>query len=120
MNNDFDSDIRILLENEPRYTKEAYRFTADAVNYTVSKLDAHRHVTALELLKGARAFARSQYGAVSDLVLDSWGIKTASDMGKVVYLLISIGLLSASDDDNIEDFDIEFSFAAVPKEDAGI
>ena len=112
MNNDFNTSIQSLLKQDFRYTAEAYRFVADAVDYTVSKLNTHRHVTARELLEGAKALARSQYGAVSDLVLHSWGLKNASDMGNIVYLLISVDLLSASKDDSIEDFNIDFSFAS--------
>lgn len=108
--NDLDQSIGRLLMKDARYTPEAYCFVSEAVNYTVSKLDAHRHVSALELLEGAKTFAASKYGVVSALVLDSWGLKTAKDLGNVVYLLISEGILSASDDDDIEDFNIEFSF----------
>ena len=95
-----------LLVKDPRYTPEAYCFVSEAVNYTVAKLD----VSARELLEGAKSFAAGKYGVVSGLVLESWGLKTACDLGQVVYLLISEGVLSASDDDDIEDFNIEFSF----------
>ena len=108
--NDLDQCIGRLLSKDARYTPEAYCFVSEAVNYTVAKLDAHRHVSALELLEGAKAFAAGKYGVVSDLVLESWGLKTAKDLGQVVYLLIGEGILSASPDDDIEDFNVEFSF----------
>ena len=109
-NNDFDKAISRLLRKDVRYQPEAYQFVSEAVNYTVAKLDAHRHVSALELLKGAKEFAHSQYGAVSGLVLKKWGLHTAKDLGNVVYLLIGENILSASDDDDPNDFDIAFSF----------
>ena len=107
---DYKEPIKDLVKRDKRYTEEAYNFVSEAVNYTVAKLDAHRHVSALELLKGARELAYSQYGVVSGLVLNKWGLRRANDLGNVVYLLIGENILSASDDDRPEDFDIEFSF----------
>ena len=108
MDMEFENKIALLTERETAYTAEAYHFVAEAVNYTVGKLPAHRHVTALELLKGAREMAMNLYGAVAREVLRSCGIKTASDVGKIVYLLISVNLLSSSEDDSPEDFEIDF------------
>lgn len=108
MDREFENKIALLTERETAYTADAYRFVAEAVNFTVGRLPAHRHVTALELLKGARALAIKEYGAVAHLVLQEFGLRRASDVGKVVYLLISVNLLSASEDDSPEDFNIDF------------
>lgn len=108
MDYEFENKIALLTERETAYSADAYCFVAEAVNYTVGKLPAHRHVTALELLKGARELAIRKYGAVAHAVLQEFGLKTASDVGKVVYLLISVNLLSSSEDDSPEDFDIDF------------
>ena len=108
MDMEFENKIALLTERETAYTADAYHFVAEAVNYTVGKLPEHRHVSALELLKGARKMAMEQYGAVAREVLRSFGIKTASDVGKIVYLLISVNLLSSSEDDSPEDFNIDF------------
>lgn len=101
-----DAKIAQLLARDPRYREEAYLFVSQAVNYTVKKLRHHRHVSAEELLYGAKEFSREQFGAVADNVLHSWGLKTCSDFGNVVYLMISVELLSASPGDRREDFDI--------------
>ena len=108
MDMEFENKIALLTERETAYTADAYHFVAEAVNYTVGKLPEHRHVSAFELLKGARKMAMEQYGAVAREVLRSFGIKTASDVGKIVYLLISVNLLSSSEDDSPEDFNIDF------------
>lgn len=108
MDMDFENKIALLTERETAYSPDAYRFVAEAVNFTVGKLPAHRHVTALELLKGAREMAINEYGAVAREVLREFGIKSASDVGKIVYLLISVNLLSSSEDDSPEDFEIDF------------
>ena len=108
MDMEFENKVALLTERETAYTADAYRFVAEAVNYTVGKLPSHRHVTALELLNGARELAIKEYGAVARAVLQEFGLKSASDVGKVVYLLISVNLLSSSEDDSPEDFDIDF------------
>ena len=105
---EFETKIALLMEKETAYSADAYRFVAEAVDYTINKLAEHRHVSALELLKGAREFAEKEYGAVASAVLREFGLNHASDVGKVVYLLISAGLLSSSEDDSPEDFDIDF------------
>ena len=92
----------------PNYTAESYQFVSDAVAYTTGKLSAHRHVSAVELLEGIREYAFSQYGAVTPQVLSQMGLHTARHVGEVVYLLISVHLLSASEDDSPEDFNIDF------------
>ena len=108
MDLEFDVKIASLLEHETAYTADAYRFVAEAVNYTVGKLPAHRHVSALELLKGARELAVEKYGAVACEVMRDFGLNRATDVGKVVYLLISVGLLSASEEDDQSDFEVDF------------
>ena len=108
---DFDAGVAAILEDVSVYAPEAYRFVADSVTYTVSKLPAHRHVSAEELLIGARDYAADEFGAVSGAVLENWGIKEAADVGRIVYLLIGVGLLSASEDDSPEDFNIPFAFS---------
>ena len=102
------------MREECRYTREAYLFVADAVTYTASNLEVHRHLSALELLEGAKRFGKSKFGCLSDMVLCSWGLVSGKDVGNVVYLLIGEGILSASDDDDIEDFNVNFSFAETP------
>lgn len=97
-----------LIDEEPRYEAAAYRFVADAVTFTVDRLGSHRHVSARELLAGVREYAKQQYGVLAEEVLGSWGLRSANDVGTVVYLLIGVGLLAASPDDHPEDFNCDF------------
>ena len=108
MDNELNTKIAALMEQETAYTADAYHFVAQAVNYTVDKLPSHRHVTALELLKGTRELAIKEFGAVAHEVLHEFGLRTAMDVGKVVYLLISVNVLSSAEDDSPEDFNIDF------------
>lgn len=116
---EFDAGVARILEEVSIYAPDAYRFVAEAVTYTVSKLPSHRHVSAEELLAGAKEFAISEFGAVAGSVLTEWGIAEASDVGKIVYLLIGVGLLSASPEDSPEDFNIAFGLADDPSSGGG-
>lgn len=68
-----DQKIDEILGREDRYDRAAYKFVAQAVTFTVGRLPAHRHVSALELLYGLRDFARQEYGPMAALVLNAWG-----------------------------------------------
>lgn len=105
METEFDRKVSVLLERDPRYASEAYYFVAEAVNFTVRRKKGQGHVSAVQLLDGIRDFSREKFGAAGEAVLDSWGLKKCSDAGEVVYLLIGVGLLKASEDDRREDFD---------------
>ena len=99
---------RELRLSYPNYSSESYQFVSDAVAYTIGKLSAHRHISALELLEGIREFAFLEYGAVAPQVLASFGLRAARNVGEVVYLLISVKLLSDSPEDSPEDFNVNF------------
>ena len=107
MNTDFSTKIRELQKRDPRYAEDAYVFVSDAVTFTVNRLSEHRHVTARELLMGIRDYAEKEFGVLAREVLENWGIFTASDIGELVYLLISVNILSASPGDRRSDFDID-------------
>jgi uncharacterized repeat protein (TIGR04138 family) len=101
---------RELSLSYPQYTPESYQFVADSVTYTIGKLHSHRHISALELLEGIREFAFTEFGVVAPQVLDSLGLRCARNVGEVVYLLISVKLLSDSPEDSPEDFNLDFSW----------
>lgn len=115
MESDFDRKVSLLLAREPRFPADAYYFISEAVAFTVARLEKHRHVSAAELLDGIRLFAEEKFGAVARSVLSNWGMHKEDDAGKVVYLLISVGLLRASEDDSPEEFQTGKNlFQAVP------
>ena len=55
-----------------------------------------------------RDFAAQEYGVIAPEVLHSWGIRSASDIGDLVYALIGVELLAASPGDKRSDFDIDY------------
>lgn len=91
-----------------QYAPEAYSFVDNAIKNAVKKLDNKRHLTAYEVLLSCRETALKEYGFLSEEVLRSWGIKSASDIGEIVYQMIKSNVLSASKDDKQSDFEIQF------------
>lgn len=119
-----------LLRDDPRYKIEAYQFVREGLDYAQEimgfgaddetegdrevsedeKRRPARHVTGGQLSHALRKFAIDQYGLMAKLVLNSWGLRSTSDFGSIVYNLIEIGLMSKSKSDRREDFDNVFDF----------
>lgn len=90
------------------YPEDAYTFVREAVNFAVRRLSEPRHVSAFELLENCKLYAQEQYGLLAQTVLESWRIKSADDIGNIVFELIEAGVLSADPKDSREDFSIKF------------
>jgi uncharacterized repeat protein (TIGR04138 family) len=116
--------LRLLAEDR-RYKLEAYQFVAAGLEYAQEVLglgtvepaarpgrkgEPTRHVTGQELCWALRQLAHEQFGLLAKLVLASWGIRSTSDFGEIVYNLIRIGRLSKSPRDRREDFDNVYDF----------
>lgn len=100
---------KVVEENKP-YTLEAFKFVLDALHETVTVLDKPRHVSGQELLEGIRLYAVKEYGPLAKTVLNYWGIFETEDFGKIVFLLVEIGLLRKQPEDKIEDFRNVYNF----------
>ena len=104
---------RQLLEEDRRYTFDAYVFVFEALQLCAEraghgqgkrqraaapdrtrpkrKRRPQRHVTGQELCEAIRRFALEQYGYMAKTVLNSWGIHGTGDFGEIVFNLIRIG-----------------------------
>ena len=114
------SEFWLLVERiraaDGRYRPEAYAFVMEALDATVRSAGERRHVSAAELLAGACEHARRVYGLMALTVLRSWGIRTGSDVGEIVFQLIDAGVLSRRDEDTRADFDQEIDFQTILEE----
>ena len=115
-----------LLQDDQRYKLEAYQFVRDGLQYAQEELKlgekkptshqrgegpkVEQHLTGQQLCEAIRQYAVSQYGLMAKTVLNSWGLRTTSDFGEVVYNLIRVGLMKKSKTDRREDFDNCFEF----------
>jgi uncharacterized repeat protein (TIGR04138 family) len=118
--------VRRIVEEDSRYAPEAYFFVQEGVTYTAEKLkrrgnEDNQHITGPELLDGIRRYALDEFGQMSKLVFEEWGITCTEDFGNIVFSMVSHNLLGASEEDNIVDFrdiyDFEDAFVKkfVPK-----
>lgn len=112
-----------LLQDDPRYTLEAYQFVREALGYAQDVLKmgvgeegwdeesgSERHLSGQQLCEAIRRYALDQYGYMAKVVLNSWGLKSTGDFGDIVYNLIGIGWMKKSDEDRRDHFDDVFDF----------
>lgn len=108
------SDTRRRIEDfcqqRNKYKPDAYEFVTQSVTGQVNRLQKPRHLSALEVLQGMQSDLKEQFGPLAPVVIDEWQIKTASDIGEIVFDLITMNILSASPEDKRSDFDIDFTF----------
>lgn len=107
---DFLGALKKILGKDSRYKLEAYTFLMAALDYTVSKLPEHRHVTGQELLEGVKEYGLEQFGPMTRTVFEHWGVTSTEDFGNIVFNLIDVGLLGKTEEDSIDDFKGVYDF----------
>lgn len=105
----FDEAVKSITSQDRSFEIDAYHFLREALDHTVSKLredelEEHRHVSGPELLQGVVEHALREFGSMAVTVLDSWGIRTGEDIGKMVFQLIEAGAFGRSEEDSPADF----------------
>ena len=110
----FHETLDQLVANDPRYTREAYGFLREALEFTQKRRRKSRaestNVSANELLEGFREYSLQQFGPMGLTVLEYWGVRSTGDVGRMVFNLIEAGVFGRAEDDRIEDFENGFSF----------
>jgi uncharacterized repeat protein (TIGR04138 family) len=96
---------------DPRYRREAYAFVLLALGVAAEELPqsrrsdpVRRHLTGAELLHSVVRIARQEFGPMAPTVFHEWGVRTAADVGDLVFQLVERGQLSARPEDRREDF----------------
>ncbi len=107
---DFDASVEKLVARDPRYPREAYVYLRAALDFTQLLHNRPGHVSVTELLEGIRQYTLKEYGPMSLLVLDEWGIRSCADIGELVFNLIEEGELRKTEQDRREDFAAGFDF----------
>jgi len=112
----FNEKLARVVEENGKYSYEAYEFVFQALNYTQKLLEreppdnpeaagsAHHHVSGGELLQGIRSLALREFGLMSTTVFHMWGIRRTDDFGAIVFNLVQAGLMSKTDEDSHADF----------------
>lgn len=105
-----------LVKTENRYPLPAYDMILEVVRLLIRHLaESGRQGQQLSLkgdfiAQGVRQLMLSRYGCMTMDVFNHWNIHSTSDFGRIVYNLISVGLLGADENDNISDFDDIYDF----------
>ncbi len=119
-----------LLQRDRRYKRDAYVFVFESLDFAQRVLEMgserpsephpagpqeeergpQRHVTGQELCEAVRRYALEQYGYMAKTVLNSWGVRSTSDFGEIVFNLIRIGHMRKTPQDRREDFDNVYDF----------
>ena len=94
-----------------RYHERAYLFVLAALEYGQRRRPARGHMSGQELAWACRNFALGQFGLTARTVLRHWGLEETQDIGRIVFILIEIGLFMKDDSDRIEDFESVYDFA---------
>ena len=113
------ADWRRLLRSAGPYPPEAFSFVQEGLTYTAEKVhgeieeqpEIDRHVSGQQLCLGLRDFAITQYGLMAPAVLEHWNIRRTEDFGRIVFSMVSAGLMSSTDEDTMESFRGVFDFA---------
>src|SRR5437773_1433856 len=105
----FEETVEKIMKKDPRYARGAYFFVRESLDHTQKLLGrgAHekvRHVSGQELLEGIRAYALEQYGPMSFVVLQEWGVRHCEDFGELVFNMIEASILARTDKDSRDDF----------------
>lgn len=114
--NNLIESLNKILNEDPRYTLDAYHFLRESLDFTSKMLDKpktgiSRHVSGAELLDGIRKYALQEYGPMAKTVLNTFGITKSEDFWHIISNLINMGILGCTPDDSIHDFENGYSFA---------
>ena len=107
---DFDEQLKGILEKDPRFAPEAYRFVFEALQYTTRMIGQRRHVTGQELLEGIRRLALEQFTMLAKLVFEFWGVHRTEDFGDIVFNMVEDGLMGRQETDTKQDFADGYNF----------
>lgn len=119
----FEEALVEIIARDPRYHRDAYLFVREALDHTqksankeesirLTRLPAEKekHVTGQQLLAGIREFALAQFGPMTQMVLEEWGIRNCRDFGEIVFNMVESGWLKKTEKDSLEDFDGGYDF----------
>ena len=110
---EFRRAINEVRKKDNRYEIEAYHFIFEALNHTLSKIGQRRHISGKELLEGIKDLAIKEFGYMSRIVFERWGVESTEDFGQMVFNLVDSGLMGKTDTDTIEDFKDVYDFKKV-------
>lgn len=116
---DVEQVLDAIVAKDTRYPREAYYFVREALDVAQRKFtkaggksakDKPAHVSGQQLLEGIRAHALEQFGPLTLMVLEEWGIRRGEDFGEIVFNMVESSLLGKTENDSREDFKGGYDF----------
>jgi uncharacterized repeat protein (TIGR04138 family) len=121
----FEEALDLLVATDKRFKRDAYLFVRDALEHTRKLVDRenketrvtqHRgpapekHVTGQQLLQGVRELALENFGPMTSMVFEEWGIRACRDFGEIVFAMVEHQLLKKTENDSPADFENGYDF----------
>ena len=116
---DVEQVLETIVAKDTRYPREAYYFVREALDVAQRKFaksggksakDKPAHVSGQQLLEGIRAHALEQFGPLTLMVLEEWGIRSGEDFGEIVFNMVESSLLGKTENDSRDDFKGGYDF----------
>lgn len=92
-------------EDNRQFSDSAYRVVLMAIGYAQER--AKGHVKGGALLEDMVRMVVGEYGIMGGKVLVRAGLTTPRLVGRCVFEMVGLGIMSATEEDRIEDFDVE-------------
>jgi len=92
------------------FPRAAYEFIFAALQHVVSRLPERRHISGRELVDGVCDLASWEFDFLAPTVLESLGLVRPEDLGRAVFEMVDLRLLSRREEDTPADFDLSLTF----------
>ena len=108
-----------ILVNEPEFPLEAFQLVQHSLGAAQEKLYSQavpadeQIISGQDLCYAAKELAIAIHGSDARKYLNSIGINSTQDIGRVVSLLCEAGMMRTNESDRQEDFDDVFDFDEV-------
>ena len=99
--------------DEHDYSESAWYFVLSAIPLMSDPAKKSKHLSAAEFCWLLHDQALDLYGPQAGDILREWGIQSTQDFGRIVFALVDVGLINASEGDSPEQFDDVFEFDQV-------
>ena len=111
----YEEVLSVIISSDPRYQHDVYHFVREGLDYTQQSISKNeegvaRHISGQELLGGMRSHALEQYGPMSLMVLNEWGVHRCEDFGEIVFNMVEHDLLAKTSEDSRENFKGGYDF----------
>ncbi len=113
MNEQFDTAIEKISMKDFRYQEDAYEFVMEALSYTQKKYKREKHVSGEEILEGIKELLIKQFGPLTIMVLEHWGVTGTEDFGNIIFNLVQNKVLNKTEEDDISAFKDAYDFEEV-------